>query len=90
MKKAVRKRIPILDLHFSAFQALHGNPPELVLNGTRVIFFFEPDEAFCQLSARYNSNEATPILDFVNAQRQLRAAMLSMKGQRLQGEEKHG
>ena len=28
-------RIPILDVHHSAFQKLYGNPPELVSQGSR-------------------------------------------------------
>lgn len=74
------EKIPIFDLNFSAFLHLHGNTPELSLQGTRIIFLFNPDDTFYQLSARYNSNEATPILDYVSAQRQLRAMMMSMKG----------
>lgn len=72
-------KIQILDLNFSAFQRLHGNIPELELNGTRVSFLFNADDTFHKLSASYNSNESVNVLDFVNAQRQLRAMMMSMK-----------
>lgn len=80
MKKTAR--IPILDLNQAAFQFMHGNIPELELNGTRITFLFTPDDAFFKLSARYNSNEPVPCLDLVNAQRQLRSMMMAAKGVR--------
>lgn len=79
MKANIPNKIPILDLNFSAFQLLHGNPPELILQGNRVIFMFNSDDTFYQLSARYNDNETVNVLDFVNATRQLRAMMFSMR-----------
>jgi hypothetical protein len=74
-----KEEVPILDLNLSAFQHLHGNTPQLSIQGSRVVFLFNPDESFFQLTSRYNANELTPILDFVNAQRQLRAMMMSLK-----------
>lgn len=81
MKKAPAK-IAILDLNLSAFQRLHGNIPELELQGNRVVFNFTADDIFHKLSSLYNSNSPVNILDYVNAQRQLRAMMFSLKGQR--------
>ena len=81
MKKSKSKKIQILDLNLAAFQRLHGNIPGLELNGTRVSFLFNTDDTFYKLSASYNSNEPVNVLDFVNAQRQLGAMMMSMKGQ---------
>jgi hypothetical protein len=78
-KKNTFPKIPVHDLNFSAFQLLHGNVPDLILQGTRVIFQFNADDIFHQLSERYNRNEAVKVLDFVNATRQLRAMMLSMR-----------
>lgn len=75
-------KIPVIDLNLSAFQHLHNNTPELELQGTRVIFLFNPDETFYRLSALYNGNSSVNILDYVNAQRQLRVMMLSMKARR--------
>ena len=80
MKKQSSNKIPIFDLNLSAFQHLHGNTPELELQGTRVIFLFNPDDTFYRLSGLYNSNTPVNIIDYVNAQRQLRAMMLAMKG----------
>ncbi len=73
--------IPILDLHLSAFQHLHGNTPTLELQGGRVVFFFPTNDVFYALAARFNQNEPTPVLDLVNAQRQLRAMMFSKKAE---------
>ncbi len=71
--------IPVLDLHLSAFQHLYGNTPALDLQGGRVVFLFCADDVFYRLAAQFNRNESIPVLDFVNAQRQLRAMMLSKK-----------
>lgn len=81
MKKAITpKKIPILDVPgLGAFQYLHGNTPEMVKQGTRVTLLFDADEKFYVLSARFNNNEPVPILDFLNAQRQLKAKMFAMK-----------
>lgn len=78
--KEAPAKIPIFDLNLSAFQHLHGNTPELELQGTRVIFLFDANDTFYKLSALYNSNEPVNVLDFVNCQRQLRAMMFAKKG----------
>ncbi len=79
--KTLPREIPVLDLHLSAFQHLHGNSPTLELQGGRVVFLFHADDIFYALSARFNRNEPTPVLDLVNAQRQLRAMMMSRKAE---------
>ena len=84
MKKTIPTKlfpqIPVLDIPgHGAFQCLHGNDPDMALNGTRVTLLFNADQTFYELAARYNSNEAVNVLDFVNAQRQLKARMFSMK-----------
>jgi hypothetical protein len=75
------RKIPILDLNLSAFQHLHGNTPELVSQGGRVVFMFDSDDNFYKLSELYNNNISVAVLDMVNAQRELKSKMLSMKGQ---------
>lgn len=75
-----RSKVPLFDVNLSGFQKLHGNEPKLELQGTRVIFLFEPNEDFRRISALYNSNEMVPVLDYVNATRQLRSMMLALKG----------
>lgn len=82
MKKALNlsKKIPVLDIPgLGAFQYLYGNEPEMALNGSRVALLFNADDIFYELSARYNSNEPVPVLDFLNSQRQLKAKMFAMK-----------
>lgn len=75
-----KKHIPIYDLNFSAFQHLHGNSPKLELQDTRVVFLFNTNDVFYQLSERYNRNESVPVLDFVSATRQLRSMMMALRG----------
>jgi hypothetical protein len=84
------RKIPILDLNLSAFQHLHGNTPELVNQGGRVVFMFNSDDAFYKLSELYNSNISIAVLDMVNAQRELKSKMLSMKGQHKENEKRNG
>ena len=79
--KTLPREIPVLDLHLSAFQHLHGNTPALHLEGGRVVFLFPADDVFYALASRFNQNELVPVLDLVNAQRQLRAMMLSKKAE---------
>lgn len=87
MKKSTSKKIPILDIPgLGAFQFMHGNEPELILNGTRVTLLFDADDRFYELATRYNSNEPVRVLDFTNAQRQLKAKMLSLKGRGIEAQ----
>lgn len=71
--------IPISDIYLASFHLYHNNAPELKLQGTKVIFLYPNDDLFFELSARYNSNEAIPILDFVNSLRQLKSLMMNKK-----------
>lgn len=80
MKKTALNKVPVFDLNLSAYQHMKENSPELALNGTRVTFMFKADETFFRLSEQYNSNVTVNVLDFVNAQRQLRAMMMAAKG----------
>lgn len=81
MKNAASRKLPVLDiLGLSSFQHLHGNTPELIMQGTRITCLFNPDDLFYQLSERFNNNEPVNILDFLNAQRQLKAQMFAKKG----------
>ena len=75
------RKIPILDVRgLGAYQYYHGNDPEMQMQGTRVTLLFNADSTFYELSEKYNSNAPVNVLDFVNAQRQLTAKMLSLKG----------
>ena len=79
-KTATPKKIPVLDIPgLGAFQHLHGNRSEMTINGTRITLFFDANDKFYELSTRFNSNEVVPVLDFLNAQRQLKARMLAMR-----------
>ncbi len=79
MEKA-HHRIPVLDLNQSSFHKRNGDEPEEELQpGGRVAFMHEATERFYQLAARYNANEAVPVQDYVNCQRQLKARMMALK-----------
>lgn len=80
MRCKKKQKIPVLDIPgLASFQFLHGNPPTLELNGTRVTGMFSVDTHFFELSARFNSNEDVPVLDYLKAQRELRAKMMALK-----------
>jgi hypothetical protein len=73
-------KVPVLDLYHAAWLELNGIAPEFNLQGSRVVFQFQPNRTFYQLSQQYNLNPPTPVLDFVAAVRKLRAQMLAAKG----------
>lgn len=78
----LKPKIPVLDLPgLSSFQSMHGNPPELIMQGTRCTALFNPDDIFFALSERFNRNEQVNVLDFIRAQRELKAKMFSMRNQ---------
>lgn len=75
------KRILILDVNgLGVFQHYHGNEPEMQVQGTRVTLLLNADSTFYELSKEYNANAPVNVLDFINAQRHLKAKMFSMKG----------
>jgi len=67
--------IPLLDVNLSAFLFMRGLIPKIQFDGTRASFLFEATEEFYKACSEYNQNLPVPCLDFVNALRQLRAAM---------------
>jgi hypothetical protein len=79
MTKKEKQQIPVFDLNFAAFQLMNGNRPDLIQQGSRVIFLFTPDDNFYHCSAIYHSNSQVNILDFVSAIRQIRAMMLTFR-----------
>ncbi len=79
MKKE-NANLPIFDIHQAAFLNLHGIEPELLKQGTRVIFEFPGNQTVFKLLLKYNGNPAIPVLDFVSCLRRLRSMMLGMRG----------
>ncbi len=75
----VNSKISILDIHQSAFLKLHGKDPELILQGTRIVFSYEVSPEIYRLLNLYNENPEVSVLDFVHALRRLRSEMLTMK-----------
>jgi hypothetical protein len=72
-------KISLFDINLGAFQALHGNPPELQIQDNKVLFLFSVDDEFARISTLYYSNAQTKIMDFVAALRSLRSKMLQAK-----------
>ena len=78
-KEAMKGKIPIFDIHTASFLELNNMPPELTLQGTRVVFNFEPSETLYRLLREYQNNPSIHILDYVNTLRRMRSRMLSMR-----------
>jgi hypothetical protein len=79
MKKPSQK-IPILDLTgLTSCQRYHGNPYELVMQGTRGVAMFEANEKFYEISEKFNRNELIPVIDFLQAQREVKAELMALK-----------
>jgi hypothetical protein len=72
-------KIPVFDIHTASFLELNNISPELTLQGTRVVFNFEPSESLYRLLREYQNNPSIHILDYVNTLRRLRSRMLSMR-----------
>lgn len=78
-KGTEKSKIPVLDIHTASFLELNNIPPELTLQGTRVVFNFEPSETLYRLLREYQNNPSIHILDYVNVLRRMRSRMLSMR-----------
>ena len=80
MSKA-KEKIPVFDIHTASYLELKNISPQLTMQGTRVVFEFDPTDEVYKLLREYQSNPSIPILDYVNVLRRLRARMLSMRGE---------
>lgn len=78
-KGTEKSKIPVFDIHTASFLELNNIFPELTLQGTRVVFNFEPSDTLYKLLRDYQNNPPIPILDFVNTLRRMRSRMLSMR-----------
>jgi hypothetical protein len=78
--KTPQQKIPLLDLTgLTSYQRYHGNPYELVMQGTRGVALFEADEKFYKISEKFNRNEPIPVIDFLQAQREVKAELMALK-----------
>ncbi len=78
-KEVMKGKVPVLDIHTASFLELNDISPELTLQGTRVVFNYEPSDTFYRLLREYHDNPSIRILDFVNVLRRMRSRMLSMR-----------
>lgn len=72
-------KTPILDIHLTAFLALHGHEPQFTKNGTRVVFEFPASMEVSKLTRTFNENPSVKVLDYVHHLRRIRSQMLSMR-----------
>jgi hypothetical protein len=72
-------KTPILDIHLAAFLDLHGIPPDLSKQGTRVVFEFPSTPEVSTLTRAFNENPSVKILDYVHHLRKTRSMMLSAR-----------
>ncbi len=74
------QKIPILDLTgLTSFQRLHGNSYDLVMQGTRGVAMFMANDRFYEIAERFNRNESVPVIDFMQAQREVKAELMALK-----------
>ena len=73
------KRLPLYDIHQSAFLELKGIPPVLTKQGTRIVFEFPSTAGTYELLRKYQDNPSVPLLDYVSVLRRLRARMLEAR-----------
>lgn len=77
--KNVKGKIPVFCIYQASFLEHNGIHPALTLQGTRVVFEFEPTDTVYRLMRDYQDNPSVPVLDYVNILRRLRSRMLSMR-----------
>ena len=73
------KRLPLYDIHQSAFLELKGTAPVLTKHGSRVVFEFPSTAGIYELLREYQDNPSIPLLDYVAILRRLRARMLEAR-----------
>ena len=71
--------LPIYDIYQASFLALYGIQPKLQSNGSRVLFVFPLSKKLSKLIDAYSGNPAVNVLDYAQALRRLRAAMLDAR-----------
>lgn len=77
--KSERSSIPVMDIHQATFLDYQGIPPDLIKQGTRVVFMFPNTQSVLGQIQDYNRNPSIPILDFVHHLRKLRSQMLAIR-----------
>jgi len=90
MKKLPQK-IPILDLTgLTSFQRYWGNEYVLVMQGSRGVAMFDANEKFYEIAERFNRNESIPVIDFLHAQREVKAELMALKRGHSENEKDRG
>lgn len=71
--------IPVMDIYQATYLDYQGIPPDLIKQGTRVIFMFPNNHTVLEKIKSYNQNPSIPVLDFVHYLRKLRSQMLAIR-----------
>lgn len=78
MKKEI-SGIPVMDIYQATFLDYQGIHPNLIKEGTRVIFLFPNNPTVLEKIKAYQQNPEIPVLDFVHNLRKLRSQMLAVR-----------
>jgi hypothetical protein len=68
-----------LDLWAAAYQVARGNPVELELSGSTVIFLFAPGSAYSRINEEFNADAPVGVRSYASACRTLRARMIAAR-----------
>jgi len=77
--KSEDSSIQVMAIYQATFLDYQGIPPDLIKQGTRVIFLFPNIQSVLEQIQDYNRNPSIPILDFVHCLRKLRSQMLATR-----------
>lgn len=77
MKKETE--INLLDINLSAFLSLHGVPPRLERQNSKIVFTFPATEVVYRLMNRFNRDEDVPVASFCTTLKTLRGQMLTAR-----------
>lgn len=74
--------LSLIDINLASYLSLHKIEPELENRNGKVLFLFETSDELYKKINDFNSNELTPIGDFVTSLKVLRGKMLTLRGSR--------
>lgn len=74
--------LSLIDINLASYLSLNGIEPNLENRNGKVLFLFEASDKLYKLIDNFNSNDLTPIGDFVTSLKVLRGKMLTLRGSR--------
>ena len=73
------QKIPLYEIHTTAWLSLNNIPIEFSKHGTRVVFEVPATPETYRLLGEYNENPKVNLLDFVGCLRTVRSKMLNLR-----------